>query len=160
MFSCGVYEIFRNLRTTASEVCCFTWSVLVNKLHFGSIDTWFLHHNLLFRLPILPSLLMLLILGRLLLRKYLSIFKNNVTHIFRLSIFSAQFEDWEQKWAQYFKPLAWSLFSTQSNICDGVFFSGKKSTVDTAIIRSSRLVVFCKKGVLKNFAKFTGKHLR
>ena len=25
--------------------------------------------------------------------------------------------------------------------------------------RSSRLEVFCKKGVLKNFAKFTGKHL-
>ena len=26
-------------------------------------------------------------------------------------------------------------------------------------IRSSRLDVFCKKVVLKNFAKFTGKHL-
>ena len=26
--------------------------------------------------------------------------------------------------------------------------------------RSSRPEVFCKKGVLKNFAKFTGKHLR
>ena len=25
--------------------------------------------------------------------------------------------------------------------------------------RSSRLEVFCKKGVLRNFAKFTGKHL-
>ena len=36
MFSCGVYEIFKNLRTTASETCCFTWSVLLNKLHFGS----------------------------------------------------------------------------------------------------------------------------
>ena len=28
------------------------------------------------------------------------------------------------------------------------------------MIRGGRLVVFCKKGVLKNFAKFTGKHLR
>ena len=26
--------------------------------------------------------------------------------------------------------------------------------------RSSRLEVFCKKGVLENFAKYTGKHLR
>ena len=49
------------------------------------------------------------------------VFKNNVTHIFRLSIYSAWFEDWEQAWAQYFKPLAWSLSSTQSNICDGAF---------------------------------------
>ena len=36
MFSCGVYEIFKNLPTTVSETYCFTWSVLVNKLHFGS----------------------------------------------------------------------------------------------------------------------------
>ena len=28
-----------------------------------------------------------------------------------------------------------------------------------AVDRSSHLEVFCKKGVLKNFAKFTGKHL-
>ena len=28
-----------------------------------------------------------------------------------------------------------------------------------SIGRSSRQVVFCKKGILKNFAKFTGKHL-
>ena len=38
-------------------------------------------------------------------------------------------------------------------------FLRKQLTVDTAIIRSSRLVVFCKKGVLTNFAKFTRKHL-
>ena len=31
--------------------------------------------------------------------------------------------------------------------------------VTTYILRSSRPDVFCKKGVLKNFAKFTGKHL-
>ena len=34
------------------------------------------------------------------------------------------------------------------------------NNIDTAIIRSSRLVVFCKKGVLTNFPKFTRKHLR
>ena len=34
------------------------------------------------------------------------------------------------------------------------------NTIDTAIIRSRYLVVFCKKGVLTNFAKFPGKHLR
>ena len=64
MFSCGVDEIFKNLRTTASETGCFTWSVFLNKLHFGShIDTWILyHHSLQFCLSILPSLLMLLIL--------------------------------------------------------------------------------------------------
>ena len=34
------------------------------------------------------------------------------------------------------------------------------NTIDTAITRSSRLVVFYKKGALTNFAKFTRKHLR
>ena len=35
MFSCGVCEIFKNwsLRTTDSETCCFTWSVLLYKLY-------------------------------------------------------------------------------------------------------------------------------
>ena len=35
----------------------------------------------------------------------------------------------------------------------------KKIQIERYVIRSSRSVVFCKKGVLKNFAKFTGKHL-
>ena len=30
---------------------------------------------------------------------------------------------------------------------------------DRSMFRSSRQEVFCKKGVLRNFAKFTGKHL-
>ena len=34
------------------------------------------------------------------------------------------------------------------------------NAIDTAIIRSSRLVVFCKTGVLTNFAKLTRKILR
>ena len=34
------------------------------------------------------------------------------------------------------------------------------TTIDTAIIRSSRPVVFCNKEVFTNFAKFTRKHLR
>ena len=51
------------------------------------------------------------------------LFKNDVKYIFWLSIFSAKFVGCEQEWAQYFKPLARSLFSTQLNICDGVFFA-------------------------------------
>ena len=35
--------------------------------------------------------------------------------------------------------------------------TGHASTI--SMVRSSRLEVFCKKGVLRNFAKFTGKHL-
>ena len=31
--------------------------------------------------------------------------------------------------------------------------------ISTKIIKNSRQEVFCKKGVLRNFAKFTGKHL-
>ena len=31
--------------------------------------------------------------------------------------------------------------------------------MNTNLVRSSRLVVFCRKGVPRNFAKFTGKHL-
>ena len=31
--------------------------------------------------------------------------------------------------------------------------------ISNTLIRSSRPEVFCKKGVLRNFAKFTGKHL-
>ena len=34
------------------------------------------------------------------------------------------------------------------------------TTIDTAIIRSSRPAVFCKKRVFTNFAKFTRKHQR
>ena len=40
MFSCGVYEIFKNLRGTVSGTCSFTWGVLPNKLHFGS--NWYM----------------------------------------------------------------------------------------------------------------------
>ena len=50
-----------------------------------------------------------------------SLFKNDFTHIFRLSIFSAYFVDWKQEWAQYFKPQGRSLFSTQPNIYNGAF---------------------------------------
>ena len=35
----------------------------------------------------------------------------------------------------------------------------KISQPDLSFDRSSRLEVFCKKSVLRNFAKFTGKHL-
>ena len=32
-------------------------------------------------------------------------------------------------------------------------------SINPSVYRSSRPEVFCKNGVLKNFAKFTGKHL-
>ena len=66
------------------------------------------------------------------------LFKNDVTHIFRLSIFSAYFEDWEQEWAQYFKPLAWSLFPTQSKIWDGAVFGKIVSSLKTLSISAKK----------------------
>ena len=53
--------------------------------------------------------------------KTFRLFKKDEIHIFRLRIFSASSEDWEQEWAHYFDPLARGLFSTQSNICDVAF---------------------------------------
>ena len=44
-----------------------------------------------------------------------------------------------------------STYNAQMNFLDCSFKNG--------IYRSSRPEVFCKKGVLRNFAKFTGKHL-
>ena len=35
----------------------------------------------------------------------------------------------------------------------------KRIPIDTVLFRSSSPEVFCKKSVLRNFAKFTGKHL-
>ena len=93
IFSCGVFEIFKNwsVRTTASETCCLTWSVLFNKFHL-----WL-----------------------------------RLVHSFCIIIYSFTCE-----------------------------FPFTTSTIDTAIIRSSRLVVFCKKGNLANFAKFLRKNFR
>ena len=72
-------------------------------------------HNTFFKEPF----------GELLLHKHslcllsyhdLSPFEKYVTHIFWLSIFFGLISSWEQKWPQYLKPLAISLFSAQSNI--------------------------------------------
>ena len=41
----------------------------------------------------------------------------------------------------------------------GVIWKYRQLATITSIHRSSRLKVFCKKGVLKNFVKFTWKHL-
>ena len=51
-----------------------------------------------------------------------------------------------------FKHLKISLFFS-------VFDYSMIRGVISAICRSSHPEVFCKKGVLRNFAKFTGKHL-
>ena len=70
--------------------------------------------------------------------------KNDVTHIFWPSFFSVYFVGWEQKLAQYFTPLAWSLFSNQSNIWDGAFL--------TKIVNSLKpLSIFVKKAPLQMF---------
>ena len=59
--------------------------------------------------------------GRLLLHKHLSSFQKCLT-FFPATYFLGLI--WRLgKWAQYFKPLAWSLFSTQSNICDAAFLA-------------------------------------
>ena len=41
----------------------------------------------------------------------------------------------------------------------GALFLEVEGTNQWKVIRSSRPEVFCKKGALRNFAKFTGKHL-
>ena len=66
--------------------------------------------------------------------------KHGVTYIFWLSILSAWFVGWEQKWAQYLKLLARSLFSTQSNIWDGAFLAKIVNSL-TSLGRSSILDV-------------------
>ena len=40
-----------------------------------------------------------------------------------------------------------------------IFTQLKPKLFNKDLLRSSRPEVFCKKGVLRNFAKFTGKHL-
>ena len=68
--SCGTCEIVKNnyfeehLQTTASETCSFNWTALFDNLQFWLKLVpmlWFLHHNLQFCLPILPSLLLILL---------------------------------------------------------------------------------------------------
>ena len=86
------------------------------------------------------------------------LFKNDVTHTFRLSIFSAEFEGWEQK-LNILNPQPEFYFQPSQASAAMQLFLRKQLTADTAIIRSSRLVVFCKKGVFTNFAKFTRKHV-
>ena len=62
-------------------------------------------------------------------------------------------ENREQK-----KLRIWTLFTQCTVSFANSPFTG--NTIDTAIIRSSHLVVFCKTCVLLNFPKFTRKHLR
>ena len=53
------------------------------------------------------------------------LYSKTMSHIFWLNIFSVEFVGWGQEWAQYYKLLAKSLYSTQSNIRDWVFFLAK-----------------------------------
>ena len=70
-----------------------------------SCELYEISHNTFFKEPF----------GRLLLHKHLSSFQKWCYTYLPAEYFP------EQEWAQYFKLLAWSLFSTQSNICDGDF---------------------------------------
>ena len=57
-----------------------------------------------------------------------------------------------------------TLFINYWNLLTFFWLYYKRLVVDTTIstftVRRSRLEVFCGKGVLRNFGKFTGKHLR
>ena len=66
-------------------------------------------------------------------------FKNDITHIFRLSIFSAKFIDLEQEQDLYFKPLATLQIPTQSNIWDGAFSSKIVDSLKPLIIFAKKL---------------------
>ena len=46
-----------------------------------------------------------------------------------------------------------------SNVFENFFVLLQIPNKERRAFGSSRLEVFCKKGVLRNFAKFTGKHL-
>ena len=67
------------------------------------------------------------------------LFKNDVTRIFWLSIFSVKFVGWEQDWAQYFMPLARSQFSTQWNIYERAFFYESSEQLKTVNFREKSL---------------------
>ena len=144
MFCYGVCEVFRDwcLRTTASETCRFTWSVL----KLVQIGTWF---SLREKCPSMKFFLVRIFrswteygeirsieseCGKIRTRK------NPVFGNFSRSVlyYNLQFR---------LPILTWLL----------ILWNYNANTVDTAIIRSSRLVVFCKNGVLTNFAKFTRK---
>ena len=68
------------------------------------------------------------------------------------------------------KPCIWKLFTQRFVLQFTISLANSHlitntmnynaSIIDTATIRSRRLVVSCKTGVLTNFTKFTKKHLR
>ena len=67
------------------------------------------------------------------------------------------------KWSEnYLKYFDFDLTNTRKNkilfVLQTVHFYDKP--IVSFSFRSSRSEVFCEQGVLKNFAKFTGKHLR
>ena len=142
MFSCGVYEILKNwcLRTSASETCCFTWSVL----KWSQIGTWL---SLREKCPNTKFCLVRIFpYSDWILRDtlYLSVFNPNV----------GKCGPEKTPYLDTFHTVVCIII--YSFTCLSPFII---NTIDTAIIRSSRLVVFCKKVVLTNFANLTRKHL-
>ena len=143
MISCGVYAVFRDmcLLMTASETYCFTWSGLI----LAQIGTWF-------------SLFQVWSF-------FWSVFSHNWTEYGEIQSIESECGKIRTRknavfWnfsrsilyynLQFHLPILTSLL---------IPWNYNANTIDTAIIRSSRLVVFCKTGVLTNFTKFTRKHL-
>ena len=58
-----------------------------------------------------------------------------------------------------FKLNLWTIFQVENYIKFQYYFIKNSISFRRRTLRSSRLEVFCKKGLLKNFANFTGKHL-
>ena len=146
MLSCGVWKVFRDwcLRTNASETCFFTWSVL----KLAQIGTWFSLREKcpsmeFFLVRIFPQLgwirrdtkywvrmqetfhaAFCIIIYSFACQFSLanSVFSKVMSYNFPADNFLCLIWRLEQEWVHYFNPLAWSLFSTQSNICNAVFF--------------------------------------
>ena len=82
--------------------------------------------------------------------------------------FGDQFFDIPKRLAKSWN-LSLKLFANDSSLCSAVYDINTsisnlkarsfKNFRISSIVESSRLELFCKKGVLRNFTKFTGKHL-
>ena len=147
MFSGGVCEVFRDwfLRTTASETSCFTWSVL----KLAQIGTWF---SLREKCPSMKFFLVRIFGSWTEYGEIRSIeSKCGKTRTRKNSVF----RNFSRSVLYYNLQFGLSILTKLL-----IPWNYNANTIDTAIIRSSRLVMFCKTGILTNFTKFTRKHLR
>ena len=144
MFTCGVYEVFRDwcLRTTTSETCCFTWSVL----KLAQTGTWF---SLREQCPSMEF--------------FWSVFSRNWTEYWEIQSIESECGKIRTRKNTLFGNFSRSVlyYNLQFHlpILTSLLIPWDYNAIDPAIIRSSCLVVFCKTGVLTSFTKFTRKHL-